>query len=1279
MTIRKEQRYARNSLKPKVNRPIDKPRLIYPPDLPILERKDDIIAAIRNHPVVVITGETGSGKTTQIPKFCIEAGRGQTGMIACTQPRRIAAIAVARRIAEEMEEEVGRSVGYKIRFDDHTPPGALVKVMTDGVLLMEAHNDPFLRRYDTVIVDEAHERSLNIDFVLGILNNIRNMRDDLRIVVTSATIDAEKFSAAFGGAPIIEVSGRMYPVEVLYAPPAPDADEINERNYIEGAVRAVDDLVRRKERGDILVFMPTEEDIRETCELLTGHHGENAIILPLFSRLSRLDQQRVFQRAAVRRIVVATNIAETSLTIPGIRFVIDAGLARIATYNPRSRTAGLPVLPISRSSADQRKGRCGRVESGVCIRLYSEEEYLAKPLYTLPEILRANLAGVILRMLFLGLGEINSFPFIDKPAPKSIKDGLETLRELKAIEEGPKDSGQSWKLTLMGKMMARLPIDPRIARIIVEARKEGCLQEALVIASALALQDPRERPVGREKDAVRLHAPFKDPASDFITLLNIYNVVYAKERSQSAIRRLCADNLLSYRRMREWREIRNQLAMILAENRFVETSPNEKGKNAFSGGPSVKTPQSGADYYTAIHRSILSGFLGHIAVKKEKNIYTATHGREAMIFPGSGLFKNGGNWIVCAELIETSRLFARTAANIESEWIEELAGALCRRTYFAPHWEKKRGEVVASEQVSLFGLVIVSGRNVSYGKIDPVESSRIFIRSALIEGELNAPLPFHTKNTALIKKISDMEEKIRRRSLLVDEEKIFRFYEERLPGVCDIRTLQRLIRDRGSDAFLLMKEEDLLEREPDSAELELYPDSVSLSGWKLACKYAFTPGKPEDGITLKIPVQAARAASVPSLDWAVPGLLREKIDALLRSLPKEYRKKLMPLANSVDSALREMPRSGRLTAALSRFVRERLGVDVPADVWNSVTLEERLKLRFSIVDGGGRELAAGRDIALLERNFPDHEGEEIIARARATWEKTRITSWDFGDIPESVAVDGRKGAPVILYPALESAGESVSLCLFKNLQEAGRSHKIGVLALFCIHFQGDLKILRKSLAPSGELKLHAAAFGGAKALENAFYEKTIHTLFAVDIRRQTDFFSHADQSRSRIIPTAREIIKSATPVVTALYEVFERLRKIEATNRGNRPLLAFLGALREEIARLAPPDFLLKFDAERLPHIVRYLRTIGIRAERGAVHLEKALNRGKEISEMERLFNDLSLCAPTCDGEKSERLEELRWMIEEYKVSVFAQELKTLYPVSRKRLDALIEQIRRIV
>jgi ATP-dependent helicase HrpA len=1288
----KESPRSKEHRRPFAARRVIMPRLLYPLELPILERKDEIIAALKKNPVIVVTGETGSGKTTQIPKFCIEAGRGRTGMIACTQPRRIAAIAVARRIAEEMGEEVGRSVGYKIRFDDHTPPGAAIKIMTDGVLLMETHRDPLLRRYDTIIVDEAHERSLNIDFVLGILKNILMKRDDLRVIITSATIDTEKFSEAFDKAPIIEVSGRVYPVQVRYSPPDRDSEEQGEGNYIEAAVQAVDELVRKKERGDILIFMPTEQDIRETCELLQGHLGEDAVILPLFSRLSRMEQQRVFQQTIQRRIVVATNVAETSLTIPGIRFVIDTGLARISIYNPRSRTAGLPVRPISKSSADQRQGRCGRVASGVCIRLYSEEEYLAKPLYTPPEILRANLAGVILRMLALGLGDISAFPFIDKPAPKSIKDGLETLQELKAVEHlmGPQGNGEPWHLTKMGKIMASLPIDPRIARIIIEAKKENCLREVIVIAAALTIQDPRERPLEKEKDADRAHTPYKDPASDFISLLKIYDHVYGAadgEKSQNRLRKLCRDNFLSWRRIREWRDIYSQLTTILTENKFL--TPLETGEGADKISPDNKNGspknrlasenRSGAAVYMAIHRSILSGFLGHIAFKKEKNLYTATQGRQAMVFPGSGLFNHGGNWIVAAELIETSRLFARIVANIDSAWIEELAGDLCHHTYFAPHWEKKRGEVVATEQVTLFGLTIVAGRPVSYGKIDPAEASRIFIRGALVEGEVNSPLPFLVRNQALIKKISDMEEKIRRHDLLVGEEEIARFYEDRLPGIFDIRTLQRLVRDSGDDSFLLMKEEDLLVKEPDSHEIELYPDSVSAAGWKLECNYRFAPGKPEDGITLKIPVQSVSSVPAASLDWGVPGLLQEKIAALLRSLPKEYRKKLMPLTNTADIVLKEMPREGRLLSTLSRFLHDRFGVDIPASCWQLANVEERLNLRFSVVDAKGREVAAGRDLSLFERKFDDAEGDRALARARAAWEKTGLITWDFGDIPENIVIEEHGSKPFVLYPALEAAGDAASLRLFKSSQEANAIHLAGVKALFTLHFPKELRALHKSLSPSGELKMPAAAFGGTKSLENALYEKVLNDLFAVDIRTERAFYSHAQKVQPLILPKGEEIIKIAAPVIKALYEVTEKFRKLEAANGSNRPFLNFLTGLRNELDRLVPADFLIKYDEKRLAQIVRYLRALIIRAEKGAVHLEKALTRGGEIRALEDILRDLSAMPQPSAEEKLTALEELHWMIEEYKVSVFAQELKTPFPVSRKRLDARIEEIRRMV
>jgi ATP-dependent helicase HrpA len=1249
------------------------PLIVYPPALPILEKRDEIVAAIRKHPVVVITGETGSGKTTQIPKMCLEAGRGLAGLIGCTQPRRIAATTVARRIAEELGEEIGRSVGYKIRFDDRTPRNAFLKIMTDGILLMEAQTDPLLRAYDTIIVDEAHERSLNIDFILGILKNILRRRRDLRVVITSATIDTEKFSRAFDNAPIIEVSGRVYPVEVRYDPLDRDLEEKEEITHIDAAVRAVEELSGRRRPGDILIFMPTERDIRETRELLNGRLREEAAILPLFSRLTRSEQERVFQSTHLRKIVIATNVAETSLTIPGIRYVIDTGLARISQYNPRSRTAGLPVRAISRSSADQRKGRCGRVENGICIRLFTEEDYLGRPFYTSPEILRANLAGVILRMLSLGLGDIDAFPFIDPPAPKSVRDGIDILLELGAIEREENESRRKtdpWRLTERGRIMARLPIDPRIARMILEAKKEGCLQEILIIAAVLSIQDPRERPVEKEAQADQIHALFKDPASDFVSLLKIWQRCHDagdSPKTQNRIRRFCREHFLSYRRIREWRDVHDQLRTILTEQKFISTKL-------------PATQKEGVELYAAIHRSILSGYLGHIAVKKEKNLYTATQGRQAMIFPGSGLFNRAGNWIVAAEMVETSRLFARTAANIESDWLEELGGELCRRTYSAPHWEKNRGEVIASEQVTLFGLIIVPDRSVSYGRIDPAEASRIFIRSALVEGEVQRPLPFLVHNQALIEKIAGMEKKVRRHDLLIGEEEMAQFYEKRIPGIFDIRTLQRMVRDRGDDAFLRMREEDLLIQSPDSAEIALFPEAVSTGRWRLDCVYRYEPGKPEDGVTLKIPVQAAPSVPAAALDWAVPGLLREKIAALLRGLPKEYRKKLLPLAGTCDVILAQMPREGALLTALGRFLYERFGVNIPADRWPLDGLEEHLKLRFSVVDGKDRELAAGRDIAILEKGFVDPEESLAFAKARKTWERNGLTTWDFGNLPRQISLrDGGAHAPPA-FPALAADETGVGIRLFRSANEALLSHRKGVRVLLALRFHEDLRHLRKTVAPTGDLKIWAAAFGGVKPLENALVEKVMTDLFDADVRTEADFLQHAERVRPEILPRGLSVVRLAGPPLKTLYEAAEQLRNLEISSRGNRPLSAFLAELRDELTRLLPPDFLVCYDEERLNHIGRYLRALAIRAERGAVHLQKALERGKEIKELEDWRETTLKELPAYASEEKRRvLDDFGWMIEEYKVSLFAQELKTAIPISRKRIDARMAEIQRML
>ncbi len=1255
------------------------PRIVYPPVLPILERKVAIVEAIRRHQVVVITGETGSGKTTQIPKMCIEAGRGLTGLIGCTQPRRIAATTVARRIAEELDEELGRSVGYKIRFDDTTPRDAFFKIMTDGILLMEAQRDPMLRAYDTIIVDEAHERSLNIDFILGILKGLLTRRRDLHVIITSATIDTEKFSKAFDDAPVIEVSGRLFPVEVRYQPLDQGLEEKGELTHVEAAVRAVDEIIEHRETGDMLIFMPTEQDIRETCNLLAGRFPEETAILPLFSRLTTAEQQRVFRPLPERKIVVATNVAETSITIPGIRYVIDTGLARIAQYNPRSRTAGLPVRTISRGSADQRKGRCGRVRNGICIRLYEEEDYLCRPPHTPPEILRSNLAGVILRMLALNLGDIDAFPFIDRPAQKSIRDGIETLLEIGAIEPEEKEERgptHPWRLTERGRIMARLPLDPRLSRMILEGRRERCLSEIVVIAAALAIQDPRERPAEKEAQADQAHARFKDPASDFSALLALWRRSYESgdsPKTASGLRRFCREHFLSYRRMREWRDIHDQILAILAEQRLLPRKGGDARKE--------ESKKEGADLYAALHRSILSGFLGHIAVKKEKNLYTATQGRQAMIFPGSGLFNRGGRWIVAAEMVETSRLFARTVANIDCGWLEELGGSLCRSTYSNPRWEKDRGEVVASEQVTLFGLVIVSGRPVSFGRIDPDEAARIFVRSALVAGEVKLPLPFLVHNQALIGKIAAMEEKVRRHDLLIGDEEMAQFYEKRLPGISDIRSLQRLIRDRGSDAFLRMGESDLLVKPPDSEEIARYPSAVSAGGWRLDCIYRFDPGKPLDGVTVKIPVHAVPSLPAASLDWAIPGLLKEKVLALLRGLPKEYRKRLQPLNQTCETLLEEMDRMGPLPTALGRSIFRKFGIEIPADRWPLEELDEHLKLRYAVVDEKGHELVAGRDIGILRQELVGERESQAFAGARLTWEKSGLTRWDFGDLPERITLTaGDHNAP-IAFPALFASETGIDIRLFQSEPEARSAHRRGVRALLAVRFRDELRHLRKSLSPvTGDLKLWAAAFGGVKALENALVEKVMHDLFEADCRTAATFNALAERIRPQILPRGQEVLQTAAPLLKALYEVSTLLRTREAASSRNRPVLAFLADLRTELSRLLPPDFLVRYDEERLGHIARYLRGVAIRAERGAAHLEKALLRCKEVDVLVQRHQELVRNPPSfATEEKRRKIEEFWWLLEEYKISLFAQELKTAFPVSRKRLDAKLDEIERML
>jgi ATP-dependent helicase HrpA len=876
-------------------------------------------------------------------------------------------------------------------------------------------------------------------------------------------------------------------------------------------------------------------------------------------------------------------------------------------------------------------------------------------------------------MLSLNLGDISTYPFIDPPHPKNIRDGIDILRELGAIAMDTTDADsvddRHLSLTERGSMMARLPIDPRISRMIIEAEREGCVNEILIISSALSIQDPRERPVEYEKEADKVHARFADPSSDFMTLLRIWNQYHGlmqTVKSKGRMKKFCREHYLSVRRMREWVDVYDQLKAILDEQGWKIGKRSEADDNA---------------PYDGIHKSILSGYLSNIAMRKEKNIYTAARGKDVMIFPGSGLFNKGGSWIVAAEMIETSRLFARAAANIKAEWLEELGGSLCRSTYSEPHWSRDRGEVVAYEQVSLFGLVIVTRRPVSYGPINPDEASEIFIRSALIEGDLRRPFPFLLHNLGVIEQISHMEDKIRRRNLLAGEDELARFYQERIPGIYDTRTLQKLIRDRGSDEFLRMRQEDVLARMPEENEFAQYPDGVTLAGHRFTCDYRYEPGHPKDGVTVKIPLHMISTVPAASADWIIPGLMRERITALLRGLPKEYRKKLQPLSQTCDIIMAEMTDDRHpLISALGKFIHQKFGVDIRASSWNTDAIDDRLQPRFAVIDDRGSELTASRDISRLQQDIIAEAQSNAFDKARKSWEKADVITWDFGDLPDAIVLEGHGQLEGYAYPGLEAAHGCVNIRLYKNKHEAEVLHNKGVAALYKIYFKNEFKYLKKSISLSGDMKKWADSFGGARSVENAILEKLAHDLFSKHIRSRDAFVRHAEDMRSRILPHGQNIMNRCGPAIKSYYDTSAFLQNLRHANRANKPALKYLEYLREEMNQLMPSDFLIHYDGERLIHIMRYLKAIGIRAERGIVHLDKALMRMRDVN----IFSDnlqymINSGSTGASHERLKLIEEYRWMIEEYKVSIFAQELKTAFPISIKRLEKKRQEIERII
>ncbi len=1253
------------------------------PDLPISQKREEIVDLISRHQVVIVSGETGSGKTTQLPKYCLEAGRGIEGRIACTQPRRIAAITVASRIAEELGELPGKSIGYKIRFQDRVSDETVIKMMTDGILLAETQGDKYLNEYDTIIVDEAHERSLNIDFLLGLLKQLIARRRDLKLIITSATIDTEKFSKAFHDAPVVEVSGRMFPVDIRYMPPEAFGEKDDEYSYVEATVLSVDRIILESPFGDILIFMPTEADIRETCETLDGRRYKAATILPLYARLSAADQSKVFKPAVGRKIIVATNVAETSITIPGIKYVIDTGLARISNYIPVTRTTALPVSPISKSSADQRMGRCGRVQNGICIRLYSEEDYENRPMYTPPEILRANLAEVILRMIALDLGDVERFDFVDPPPARQIKEGFTILAELDAIEVAPgkkKQPNGPVRLTKKGALMAKLPLDPRLSRMLIEARDNDVLPAVAVIAAALTVSDPRERPEGKEAQADQAHAVFKDPASDFITLYNIWRTLFGdaggdKPVQAKQLKQYVNTHLLSFKRMREWIDVHDQIVSQLEESglpvkgaAMVAPGPSD-GKAGFS------------SLYAAIHKSVLSGFLANIAERKEKNIYRAAKHREVMVFPGSCLFNKAGRWVVAAEIVETSRRFARMVANIDPDWLEPLAGNQCRYTYTNPRWQKSRETVIADEQVSLYGLIIVSRRPVQFGRIDPDKASEIFIRDALIEGEVRTQLPFMIHNREMVEEIQDMENRVRRRGFLVSEVDMQLFYEKKLPGIYDMRSLRRRIREAGSDDFLKMTPADLMAADPDDDELALYPDRMSLGDGEFACTYRFNPGSADDGVTVTLPASAAGAVPRESTDWVVPGLLAEKITGMLRNLPKNYRKQLVPVSDTAAVIVKEMPKyKGSLVATLTRFIYERFGVDIPVSAWSEEGLPEYLKLRFSLVDPEGRVVVSGRDTDVLNGPTEELIDPKGLSREKKKWERTGLTRWDFGDLPEMVSISGKNSEIWPAYPGLESVDGMVNLRLYTDREKAESGHRKGVVRLFALFFSKELKHLKRAVCLPKDKQAAAFCFRGTAAVESALIDRVLSNLFARNIRTEAGFHEHAQNMVNRMLPEGRSVLEQVLPVLSAYHDVNGRIAQLEKAHGKAGVTGAFFEELRSQLVRLVPENFVALYGSDRMGHLVRYLTCLCRRAERGINGLDKDRVKADRLAPfVKKLDAVIASLDANASADKRSAVEEFFWMIEELKVSLFAQELKTAIPISEKRIEERYKEITRMV
>lgn len=1294
-----------------------RPKLEFDESLPVNLRRDEITRTIAEHQVVVICGETGSGKSTQIPKICLAMGRGVDGMIGHTQPRRIAARSVAARIAEETDTFLGGDIGFKIRFADSTKPETLIKLMTDGILLAETQQDRFLERYDTIILDEAHERSLNIDFLIGILHRLLPKRPDLKLIITSATIDAGRFAEHFatpaGPAPVIEVSGRTYPVEVRYRPPQPD-EFSGDIDWERSVADAVDELTTEGP-GDVLVFLPTEREIRDVAQTLRGRFARsgNIDILPLYARLSSQEQNRIFEPHKFRRIVLATNVAESSLTVPGIRFVVDTGMARVSRYSAKSKVQRLPIEPVSQASADQRKGRCGRIGPGICIRLFSEDDFLSRERYSTPEIQRTNLASIVLQTLAFQLGDVEQFPFLDPPRADVVRDGFKTLYELGAIDDNR-------ELTPIGRRLAQLPCDPRIARMILAAEDEGCLREVLIIAAALETQDARDRPGEKREAADQAHGRFNDQDSDFLAYLNLWDFVHHLKStlSRNAWQRACRDNYLSVLRIREWMEVYRQLAEMASStssNRghLAPRDVNSRSRSASTRGDAQPLAQheghkEGVNYrevYAPIHRALLTGLLSNIAQRGDAFEYKAAGGTTFNLWPGSGVYANKPKWVIAAELVETTKRYLRTVASIDPNWVEQIAPHLVKRSYNDPYFHRKSGRVMAFEKVTLFGLVLVTGRRVNFGPIDPTTAREIFMQQGLVEGEYETGASFRSHNLQVLENVLQIGAKSRKREYVVDMQRQYDFFADRLPAdVYDGFTFERWRRkvEQGNAKLLYMSASDLIDLPPELTARD-FPDSLATERLVLKLDYHFEPGDKRDGVTLSVPIEGVNQLHPERLGWLVPGLVEERIVALIRTLPKHTRRNLVP---APDVAKRVAASLAFGEGPFYTLIADRLSIEADEPIGPNDLLDDQipshLRMNIRVVGEDGQVLAEGRDLLAIKHKLGIEAAAVVVSAGSGEWHRDGINKWDFGTLPKQYDLV-KNGLHVAVYPTLVDAGDTVSLRLFDHPQKSADVHRAGLRRLFSIAAAKELRaqiawfpeieLLLKHAQPLG--RVHAPKAPPTVPLKQLKLGRTVETKVErlaerrdlrddlADLLSQRSFLREPfpatdDEFKDRLRLGLRElpgVVYEVTKIVGPLFKEFTDAAAAVLAITGPN-LYASAEDARMQLARLTPDGFLANTPGTWLEHFPRYFKAVSLRMKKlAAGGLSKDVQTmalveplWKKYEERAKRHAEFAVMDP--------ELAQFRWMIEEYRVSLFAQELGTSLSVSPQKLDKQWAKVR---